>query len=115
MKQNTASVSCMRISMEVKPSIAIRSDPPRVSSLGFNGFPYACWNTCYQIVKWGAMWKKAEDYILSVILSTAAAIMSIKNFENSFKNYHQRMGIVLYAWSALLHLPVGCAHPDLQH
>ncbi|KAK3023744.1 hypothetical protein RJ639_044453 [Escallonia herrerae] len=35
--------------------------------------------------------------ILSVILSTAAAIMSIKNFENSFNNYHQRMGLVLYA------------------
>ncbi|KAK3008419.1 hypothetical protein RJ639_014756, partial [Escallonia herrerae] len=34
--------------------------------------------------------------ILSVILSTAAAIMSIENFENSFNNYHQRMGLVLY-------------------
>ncbi|XP_031389764.1 cytochrome b561 domain-containing protein At2g30890-like isoform X2 [Punica granatum] len=34
--------------------------------------------------------------MLSVLLSTVAAIMSIKNFNNSFNNGHQRIGIVLY-------------------
>ncbi|KAL8136796.1 hypothetical protein V2J09_002797 [Rumex salicifolius] len=34
--------------------------------------------------------------ILSVLLSTAGAIMSIKSFENSFSNNHQRLGLVLY-------------------
>ncbi|KAF8043502.1 hypothetical protein BT93_A1731 [Corymbia citriodora subsp. variegata] len=34
--------------------------------------------------------------MLSVLLATAGAIMSIKNFSNSFNNHHQRMGLVLY-------------------
>lgn len=34
--------------------------------------------------------------ILSVLLSTAAAVLSIKNFENSFSNIHQKVGLSLY-------------------
>ncbi|KAI9385569.1 hypothetical protein POPTR_011G080400v4 [Populus trichocarpa] len=34
--------------------------------------------------------------ILSVLLATAGAIMSIKSFENSFYNNHQRIGLGLY-------------------
>lgn len=34
--------------------------------------------------------------VLSVLIATAGAIMSIKNFENSFNNYHQRIGLALY-------------------
>ncbi|XP_052207499.1 cytochrome b561 domain-containing protein At4g18260-like isoform X2 [Diospyros lotus] len=33
---------------------------------------------------------------LSVLLATAGAIMSIRNFDNSFNNAHQRMGLILY-------------------
>ncbi|XP_077229417.1 cytochrome b561 domain-containing protein At4g18260-like [Tasmannia lanceolata] len=35
--------------------------------------------------------------IASVLLATAGAIMSIKNFDNSFNNTHQRIGLALYA------------------
>ncbi|KAK8669513.1 hypothetical protein V6N13_106941 [Hibiscus sabdariffa] len=35
-------------------------------------------------------------WILSVLLVTAGALMSIKNFNNSFNNYHQRLGVALY-------------------
>ncbi|XP_058101116.1 cytochrome b561 domain-containing protein At4g18260-like [Magnolia sinica] len=35
--------------------------------------------------------------IASVLLTTAGAVMSIKNFENSFSNTHQRIGLALYA------------------
>ncbi|KAK7849813.1 cytochrome b561 domain-containing protein At4g18260 [Quercus suber] len=34
--------------------------------------------------------------ILSVLLATAGAVMSIKKFENSFDNSHQRLGLALY-------------------
>ncbi|KAJ4837251.1 hypothetical protein Tsubulata_012276 [Turnera subulata] len=34
--------------------------------------------------------------MLSVLLSTAGAVMSIKNFSNSFSNHHQRIGVGLY-------------------
>ncbi|XP_043689988.1 cytochrome b561 domain-containing protein At4g18260-like [Telopea speciosissima] len=34
--------------------------------------------------------------IISVLLSTAGAILSIKNFDNSFSNNHQRIGLALY-------------------
>ncbi|MBA0732323.1 hypothetical protein Gogos_016422 [Gossypium gossypioides] len=34
--------------------------------------------------------------ILSVLLATTGAIMSIKNFNNSFNNHHQRLGVALY-------------------
>ncbi|PSR98683.1 Cytochrome b561 domain-containing protein [Actinidia chinensis var. chinensis] len=33
---------------------------------------------------------------LSVLLVTAGAVLSIKNFENSFSNPHQRIGLALY-------------------
>ncbi|XP_022777279.1 cytochrome b561 domain-containing protein At4g18260-like isoform X2 [Durio zibethinus] len=34
--------------------------------------------------------------ILAVLLATIGAVMSIKNFENSFSNSHQRLGLALY-------------------
>lgn len=34
--------------------------------------------------------------MLSVVLATVGAIMSIRNFENSFNNNHQRLGLALY-------------------
>ncbi|KAI4305999.1 hypothetical protein L6164_029318 [Bauhinia variegata] len=34
--------------------------------------------------------------MLAVLLGTAGAIMSIKNFNNSFNNNHQRVGVALY-------------------
>lgn len=33
---------------------------------------------------------------LSVLVATVGAVMSIKNFENSFNNNHQRLGLALY-------------------
>ncbi|TYJ26033.1 hypothetical protein E1A91_A07G091300v1 [Gossypium mustelinum] len=38
----------------------------------------------------------AVSQILSVLLATTGAIMSIKNFNNSFSNHHQRLGVALY-------------------
>ncbi|EXC29383.1 hypothetical protein L484_021693 [Morus notabilis] len=35
--------------------------------------------------------------MLSVLLATVGAVMSIKHFENSFNNSHQRIGLVLYS------------------
>lgn len=35
--------------------------------------------------------------MVAVILVTIGAILSIKNFNNSFSNYHQQLGIGLYA------------------
>uniref|UniRef100_A0A7N0T455 Cytochrome b561 domain-containing protein n=1 Tax=Kalanchoe fedtschenkoi TaxID=63787 RepID=A0A7N0T455_KALFE len=35
--------------------------------------------------------------VVSVLLVTAAAVLSIQKFENSFKNNHQRVGLALYA------------------
>lgn len=34
--------------------------------------------------------------MLSLVLATTGAIMSIKTFENSFNNHHQRIGLALY-------------------
>ncbi|EEF35734.1 conserved hypothetical protein [Ricinus communis] len=34
--------------------------------------------------------------MLSVLLATAGAVMSIKNFNNAFDNHHQRIGAALY-------------------
>ncbi|KAE8696454.1 Cytochrome b561 domain-containing protein [Hibiscus syriacus] len=34
--------------------------------------------------------------ILAVLLATVGAVMSIRNFENSFNNHHQRLGLALY-------------------
>ncbi|XP_059669042.1 cytochrome b561 domain-containing protein At4g18260 [Cornus florida] len=34
--------------------------------------------------------------MLSVLLATVGAVLSIKNFENSFSNSHQRLGLALY-------------------
>ncbi|KAK7300162.1 hypothetical protein RJT34_10998 [Clitoria ternatea] len=48
---------------------------------------------------------------LAVLLATAGAIMSIKNFNNSFNNYHQRLGVALYGiiWLQVL---VGIFRPQ---
>ncbi|XP_070678047.1 uncharacterized protein [Malus domestica] len=34
--------------------------------------------------------------MLSVLVATAGAVMSLRNFENSFNNHHQRLGLALY-------------------
>ncbi|KAJ8749398.1 hypothetical protein K2173_018890 [Erythroxylum novogranatense] len=34
--------------------------------------------------------------VVSLLLATAGAVMSIKNFDNSFSNHHQRIGVALY-------------------
>ncbi|KAF8029443.1 hypothetical protein BT93_E1985 [Corymbia citriodora subsp. variegata] len=34
--------------------------------------------------------------VLALILATSGAILSIKTFENSFNNHHQRIGLILY-------------------
>ncbi|KAK8524609.1 hypothetical protein V6N13_015625 [Hibiscus sabdariffa] len=34
--------------------------------------------------------------ILAVLLATVGAVLSIRNFENSFSNHHQRLGLALY-------------------
>ncbi|GLT57007.1 hypothetical protein SLA2020_300140 [Shorea laevis] len=39
----------------------------------------------------------AVTEILSTLLATVGAAMSIKNFDNSFNNHHQRLGLVLYS------------------
>ncbi|XP_068485739.1 cytochrome b561 domain-containing protein At4g18260-like [Phaseolus vulgaris] len=48
---------------------------------------------------------------LAVLLATAGAIMSIKNFNNSFNNSHQRLGVALYGimWLQVL---VGIFRPQ---
>ncbi|CAJ1971330.1 unnamed protein product [Sphenostylis stenocarpa] len=48
---------------------------------------------------------------LAVLLATAGAIMSIKNFNNSFNNNHQRLGVALYGiiWLQVL---VGIFRPQ---
>ncbi|KAK8491265.1 hypothetical protein V6N11_051277 [Hibiscus sabdariffa] len=33
---------------------------------------------------------------LSLLLATVGAVMSVKNFNNSFNNHHQRLGLALY-------------------
>ncbi|XP_038990951.1 cytochrome b561 domain-containing protein At2g30890-like [Hibiscus syriacus] len=38
----------------------------------------------------------AVSQMLSVLLATAGAVMSIKNFNNAFNNHHQRLGVALY-------------------
>ncbi|TYI20113.1 hypothetical protein ES332_A07G213200v1 [Gossypium tomentosum] len=37
-----------------------------------------------------------SQQILSLLISTAGAVMSVKNFNNSFNNHHQRLGLALY-------------------
>ncbi|XP_027333554.1 cytochrome b561 domain-containing protein At2g30890-like [Abrus precatorius] len=50
-------------------------------------------------------------YKLAVLVATAGAIMSIKNFNNSFNNNHQRLGVALYGiiWLQVL---VGIFRPQ---
>ncbi|KAB2075110.1 hypothetical protein ES319_A07G198600v1 [Gossypium barbadense] len=40
--------------------------------------------------------KDSIHKILSLLISTAGAVMSVKNFNNSFNNHHQRLGLALY-------------------
>jgi len=49
--------------------------------------------------------------IVSVLLATSGAVLSIKNFENSFSNTHQRIGLVLYALIWIQPL-IGFCRPD---
>ncbi|KAE8654921.1 TRNA-methyltransferase [Hibiscus syriacus] len=48
--------------------------------------------TVHGIILWASM----GFLILSVLMVTAGALMSIKNFNNSFNNYHQRLGVAIY-------------------
>ncbi|XP_058200992.1 cytochrome b561 domain-containing protein At2g30890-like isoform X2 [Rhododendron vialii] len=47
---------------------------------------------------------------VSVLLATAGAVLSIKSFENSFNNHHQRIGLALYA-AILLQAFIGFRRP----
>ncbi|KAJ7960652.1 Cytochrome b561 domain-containing protein [Quillaja saponaria] len=49
--------------------------------------------------------------MLAVLLATAGAILSVKNFSNAFNNYHQRIGLALYGiiWLQVL---VGFLRPQ---
>lgn len=49
--------------------------------------------------------------VIAVLLATAGAIMSIKNFNNLFNNNHQRLGVALYGviWLQVL---VGIIRPQ---
>ncbi|KAK9284826.1 hypothetical protein L1049_024003 [Liquidambar formosana] len=49
--------------------------------------------------------------MLSVLLVTAGAVMSIKNFENSFNNNHQRIGVALYG-AVWLQALIGVLRPQ---
>ncbi|XP_072968193.1 cytochrome b561 domain-containing protein At2g30890-like [Typha angustifolia] len=49
--------------------------------------------------------------IVAVILATAGAVLSIKNFENSFNNTHQRIGLTLYGFIWLQPL-IGFLRPN---
>ncbi|KAL5577206.1 hypothetical protein UlMin_018905 [Ulmus minor] len=49
--------------------------------------------------------------MLSVLIATAGAIMSIRNFENSFNNNHQRIGLVLYV-ALYLQTMIGFLRPQ---
>ncbi|XP_027774332.1 cytochrome b561 domain-containing protein At4g18260-like [Solanum pennellii] len=51
--------------------------------------------------------------ILSFLLVTAAAIMSIGNFDNSFTNNHQRIGLAVYA-AIWLQAVTGILKPDRE-
>lgn len=48
--------------------------------------------------------------IVSVLLATAGAVLSIKNFENSFSNTHQRIGLAFYGFLLLQPL-IGFCRP----
>ncbi|GJV63054.1 cytochrome b561 and DOMON domain-containing protein-like protein [Tanacetum coccineum] len=37
-----------------------------------------------------------QSFVVSVILVTAGAVLSIKNFSNTFDNMHRRLGVALY-------------------
>jgi hypothetical protein len=49
--------------------------------------------------------------IVAVVLATAGAALSIRNFENAFDNTHQRIGLALYGFVWLQPL-IGFLRPD---
>nr|CAD1823834.1 unnamed protein product [Ananas comosus var. bracteatus] len=49
--------------------------------------------------------------ITAVLLATAGAVLSMKNFENSFNNTHQRIGLALYGF-ILLQPFIGFLRPN---
>ncbi|KAI4331125.1 hypothetical protein MLD38_029342 [Melastoma candidum] len=51
--------------------------------------------------------------IASAVVATTAAAMSIKNFDNSFNNWHQRIGMVLYG-AIWLQVLIGFLRPQRQ-
>ncbi|XP_057462299.1 LOW QUALITY PROTEIN: cytochrome b561 domain-containing protein At4g18260-like [Actinidia eriantha] len=62
-------------------------------------------------------WFKVSFYFhaifqsLSVLLATVGAVLSIKNFENSFNNHHQRIGLALYG-AVWLQALIGFRRPN---
>ncbi|GER26032.1 cytochrome b561/ferric reductase transmembrane protein family [Striga asiatica] len=48
--------------------------------------------------------------VLSVLAVTIGAVLSIKKFENTFENSHQRIGLALYA-AVYFQLVIGCRRP----
>ncbi|KAE8730487.1 Cytochrome b561 domain-containing protein [Hibiscus syriacus] len=59
--------------------------------------------------------------ILSLLLATAGAVMSVKNFNDSFNNHHQRLGLALYgtiwlqALTGVLRPSRGDVHDIVEH
>ena len=49
--------------------------------------------------------------IAAVVLATAGAVLSVSNFENTFNNTHQRIGLALYGLIWLQPL-IGFLRPD---
>ncbi|GJN15233.1 hypothetical protein PR202_gb02127 [Eleusine coracana subsp. coracana] len=49
--------------------------------------------------------------IVAVVLATAGAVLSIRNFENAFNNTHQRIGVALYGFIWLQPV-IGFLRPD---
>ncbi|WOK93538.1 cytochrome b561 domain-containing protein [Canna indica] len=45
----------------------------------------------------GEKHKLSQLKIIAILMTTAAAVLSLMNFENSFNNTHQRIGLALYA------------------
>uniref|UniRef100_A0A803MIX2 Uncharacterized protein n=1 Tax=Chenopodium quinoa TaxID=63459 RepID=A0A803MIX2_CHEQI len=58
--------------------------------------PLACCSSLKEALPVSSHLEDNSDNILSLSIATAGAIKSIKTFENSFNNNHQRIGLALY-------------------
>ncbi|KAK7836680.1 cytochrome b561 domain-containing protein [Quercus suber] len=57
---------------------------------------FLLWASMGFLMPVGILVIRMSNRILAVLIATAGAVMSIKNFNNSFNNYHQRIGVALY-------------------